>query len=226
VPLIDALSAARFNTYLTWVGNDQEMALRLYTYNTQLCAALSGPLHMLEITLRNTADRRMAATHGPGWLTGGAAGLTPYQVDAIDKAGQTITRQGKQVAHDPLVAELNFGFWASLFSHASHHQWQNLRSVFVTQGLQRRTIAQHLTDLRNLRNRMAHHEPIVALPLAARYQTILQLTGWMEPEAETWINRHSTWLAAYAGHDALVAAPVNGRLSLNPAITILLPQVV
>lgn len=73
---------------------------------------------------------------------------------------------------------------------------------------------------------MAHHEPIVGLPLSARYQIICQFTGWMEPEAETWINRHSTWLAAYAGHDALLAAPGTGDLSLNPAITVLLPQVI
>lgn len=97
MPLIDALSVARFTTYLTWVGNDREMALRLYTYNTHLCAALGGPLHMLEITLRNTVDRQMVATYGPDWLTSRAAGLTQYQIDAVQKASQTITRQGKRL---------------------------------------------------------------------------------------------------------------------------------
>lgn len=49
MPLNDALSHARFNTYLTWVGHDHEMALRLYTYNIHLCAALGSPLHMLDL---------------------------------------------------------------------------------------------------------------------------------------------------------------------------------
>lgn len=229
MPLIDALSHARFNTYLNWVGNDPEMALRLYTYNTHLCSALGGPLHMLEVTLRNTVDRQMVATHGPAWLLTPPAGLlTPYQVDTIQKAVRTLTGQGKALTHDPLVAELSFGFWTSLFGHQSHHLWHGLRPIFSAPSLQRRKVAQLLTDLRTLRNRMAHHEPIVALPLAARYLIITELTGWMEPEAETWINRHSTWLAAYAGHDALQPVPgaVPRRLMLNPAIAALLPQVV
>lgn len=229
MPLIDALSAARFNTYLTWVGNDQEMALRLYTYNTHLCAALGGPLHMLEVTLRNTVDRQMIAAHGPDWLLAPPAGLlTAYQATTIQKAIRTLRDQGKALTHDPLVAELSFGFWTSLFGGLSHHLWHDLRPIFNAPGLQRRRVAQLLTDLRNLRNRMAHHEPIVAQPLAARYLTLSQMTGWMEPEAETWINRHSTWLAAYAGHEALLPVPgaVPRALSLNPAIAGLLPQVV
>lgn len=228
MPLIDALSHARFNTYLTWVGHDHEMALRLYTYNIHLCAALGSPLHMLEITMRNTVDRRMVATFGPDWLTGAPGGLvlTPYQRSAIQSAVDILRRQGKRITHDPLVAELSFGFWTSLFGHQSHYLWQHLRPIFVTNGLQRRTIAHHLTDLRNLRNRMAHHEPIVALPLAAHHQTISQLTGWMEPEAEIWINRHSIWPNAYAGHDALQPDPATGAPILNVAIIQLLPQVV
>lgn len=227
MPLIDALSAARFNTYLTWVGNDQEMALRLYTYNTHLCTALGGPLHMLEIALRNTVDRQMVASHGAAWLLAPPVGLlTPYQADTIQKAIRTLAGQGKALTHDPLVAELSFGFWTSLFGRPSSHLWPQLRPIFQTRGLQRGHLAQVLTDLRALRNRMAHHEPIVALPLAARYLNITQLTGWMEPEAETWIHRHSTWPAAYAGHDALQRDPVTGAFVINPAIAQLLPQVV
>src|SRR3546814_13937111 len=62
---VHALSADRFDTYLKWAGADQTLAERLYTYNVQLSAALYGPLHMLEVVLRNMADARLAAPHGP-----------------------------------------------------------------------------------------------------------------------------------------------------------------
>src|SRR3546814_8982159 len=65
---VHALSADRFDTYLKWAGADQTLAERLYTYNVQLSAALYGPLHMLEVVLRNMADARLAAQHGAAWI--------------------------------------------------------------------------------------------------------------------------------------------------------------
>jgi hypothetical protein len=89
-----------------------------------------------------------------------------------------------------MVAELNFGFWASLFGRRSHHLWQDLRPIFQTRGVQRNGIAQRLDDFRALRNRVAHYEPLLALPLAQRYADITTLTGWLSPSAAAWINEN------------------------------------
>src|SRR3546814_17797872 len=64
----DVCSSDLFDTYLKWAGADQTLAERLYTYNVQLSAALYGPLHMLEVVLRNMADARLAAQHGAAWI--------------------------------------------------------------------------------------------------------------------------------------------------------------
>lgn len=216
MPLIDALSAARFATYATWAGNDTNLALRLYSYNTTLSATLYSPLHMLEVTLRNTIDRQMVQSYGPDWLDGQTVALTHYQTTSIATARQTVQRQGKVLAHDPVIAELNFGFWTSLFGHASAHLWSALRPIFNTKGLQRKGIAGILSELRELRNRIAHHEPIIGQPLDDRYAKICKVTGWMEPDAEVWINQVSTWPAVYIGQAILVLDQGTGRLKVDP----------
>src|SRR3546814_6733368 len=82
-------------TYLKWAGADQTLAERLYTYNVQLSAALYGPLHMLEVVLRNMADARIAAQHGAAWIDDPAILVTNYQTGAIAKARQTLQKDGK-----------------------------------------------------------------------------------------------------------------------------------
>ena len=50
---VAAISADRFSTYRLWADQNDALATRLYTFNVQLSAALYGPLHMLEVALRN-----------------------------------------------------------------------------------------------------------------------------------------------------------------------------
>lgn len=102
------------------------------------------------------------------------------------------TGEGKPITHGQIVAELNFGFWSSLFGRNSNHLWgQILRAIFNTRGLQRPVISQKLRDLRQLRNRVAHYEPILAQPLASLHADVLTLTSWMSIDASAWITTHS-----------------------------------
>src|SRR3546814_4698230 len=90
-------------------SSDLTLAERLYTYNVQLSAALYGPLHMLEVVLRNMADARLAAQHGAAWIDDPAILVTNYQTGAIAKARQTLQKDGKAATRPQIVAELNFG---------------------------------------------------------------------------------------------------------------------
>src|SRR3546814_8003264 len=96
-----------------WAGADQTLPERLYTYNVQLSAALYGPLHMLEVVLRNMADARLAAQHGAAWIDDPAIIVTNYLTGAIAKERQTLRKEGKATTSTQIVAELNIGFWAS-----------------------------------------------------------------------------------------------------------------
>ncbi|UFW92236.1 hypothetical protein BjapCC829_49895 (plasmid) [Bradyrhizobium barranii] len=220
----DALSADRFSTYRLWAAQDHALARRLYTFNVQLSAALYGPLHMLEVALRNVADRRLIATRGVDWMDDPAVLVTPYQQSCVTKSREQLKRDRKAGTHGQMVAELNFGFWSSLFGRQSTHLWGNdLRPIFQTGKLQRHSIASQLSDFRGLRNRVAHYEPILALPLAQRYADIVTLTGWLSPSAVAWINDTSTWPTIYPGIPILVVDPTTGVTSVAPSVLPHLP---
>jgi len=209
--LVDALSTERFSTYLAWAGGDDVLATRLYSFNISLSSALYGPLHMLEITLRNVADRAMTTAFGVDWMDDPAALVTNYQQRCSVDAYNNLMREGKAATHAQMVAELNFGFWSSLFGRTpNNHLWRVLRPIFHAKGLQRSGIAAQLKDFRLLRNRVAHYEPIIALPLAQRYADITTLTGWLSPSAAAWINHTSTWATIYPAVPILTADPATG----------------
>jgi hypothetical protein len=61
------LSRDRLAPYLTYVGGNQDRAIRLYEQNTALAEALYGILQGLEIALRNAIHEQMSHLgSGPG----------------------------------------------------------------------------------------------------------------------------------------------------------------
>jgi hypothetical protein len=92
------------------------------------------------------------------------------------------------------VAALDFGFWTGLFgkpylfqSKRNPRLWPHgLSKIFphASAALTLGGISGRLNDLRHLRNRIFHHEPVWARPdLAGDRDDILELLGWMSPEA-------------------------------------------
>jgi hypothetical protein len=178
---------------------------------------------MLEVALRNVVDRRLTTKRGPGWMDDDKTLPIKYQSDCVAKAREQLTRAGKAATHGQMVAELNFGFWGSLFGRRSHHLWQDLRPIFQTGGIQRSSIALQLDDFRALRNRVAHYEPILALPLAQRYADITTLTGWLSPSAAAWINETSEWTAVYPGVPILITDAETKQTRVSPGVLEFLP---
>lgn len=222
--IVDVLSQERFETYRVWASGDENLAIRLYSYNVQLSTALYGPLHMLEVALRNVTDRKLTAVYGPGWLDNPAVLTSAYQRRCVSDARAQLQREGKAANHSQMVAELNLGFWTSLFGREAHLLWGALRPIFQAKGIQRGTIAAQLRDVRHLRNRIAHYEPILALPLAQRYASITTLTGYLSPTAAAWIQQHSDWQAIYPSVPLLVPDPVTGELRFAAAAEPYLPR--
>lgn len=221
MPLSDILSTDRFATYLGWAQGDVALGERLYSYNVQLSADLYAALHMLEVALRNKVDVALTNAHGAGWLHDHAVMTEAYQQGCVNSAQQILLRDGKAATHSQMVAELNFGFWTSVFGRSSNHLWGTLRPIFQTQGLKRATVAQKLRDLRKLRNRTAHYEPILAQPIAALHQDILDLTAWLSVDAAAWITAHAT--VNYPNTPIIVRDPQTGVSIFDQALMAHLP---
>ena len=96
------------------------------------------------------------------------------------------------LATSRIVAELSCGFWVAMFKNQYQH---TLFGPVLSRVLPPRVKRGHanaaLTRLKDLRNRIAHHEPIHHLALGSLYGDILQVAGWLSPELSQWIGYHS-----------------------------------
>lgn len=64
--------------------------------------------------------------------------------------------------------------------------------------LDRSDIATRLEGIRKLRNRIAHHEPILHYKLDSEYCKILETIGWICPVTAAWVGAASTFPERYA----------------------------
>ncbi len=188
--LRSALSADRFATYLRLARGREVRAQQLYARNAALASAMHGPLHMLEVTLRNAAHDSLSETHGTDWLSGVA--LTTRQRKMIDSATRGLRQQGKEVTSSGLVAEMSFGFWVALFAKRFDQQlWRVALHRAFEPTPARSELHRQLEQLRALRNRIAHHEPILKRDLNGDYEALLEVLAMLSPEVSNWVRHYS-----------------------------------
>ena len=95
-----------------------------------------------------------------------------------------------------VIAELSFGFWRFLLAKRYEAPlWiPTLRHGFpylMGHGY-RNDLHRQLMKLHNVRNRLAHHEPIHHHPLVELHNSLLAVAGWIDPTMRDWINEQST----------------------------------
>lgn len=180
----ESLSRERLDTYR--VAGDREKAIRLHLWNTGVSGAFYGPLQALEITLRNAMHGQLVVRYGPACYDN--AGLDKGALERLATARSKPVRSGD--GSDPSVAALSFGFWVSLLGpggrlpsgrKANYEMtlWRTaLRQAFShREKLTRKQAHSRLNDLRILRNKIAHHEPIFSRDLAKDHECILDAIG-------------------------------------------------
>ena len=185
-----ALSLERFARYVSWAGGDREQALALYTLNTQLSEALYTPLQVLELTLRNRIHTTMAAAHGERWFEVDGLLQAPHQREQVEVALAGLANDNKEPHPGRVVAALTFSFWTAMMSPAYEAQWRSTLSAIAIKSdgrrLSRKQLSRPLTPIRILRNRIAHHEPILHWNLVKHHSAMVEVTGWLSPAAAVW----------------------------------------
>ncbi len=199
-----ALSHERLGTYLNAGGGDREKAIRLHVWNTTISAAFYGPLQGLELALRNAVHGRLSERYGPAWYDNPAAGLDKGALERVERAKTGLLWDNREMKPAQVVAALSFGFWVSLLGpggrigtgrKANYEMtlWRPaIRGAFPHRTrLNRRQAHRPLDRLRDLRNRIAHHEPIFERNLTSDHRQIVDVAGWISPTIQAWIEHYS-----------------------------------
>lgn len=187
----EALSLERFARYLAWADGDRDHAIALYGQNTHLSESLYTPLQTLEVALRNRIHNTLAERKGDGWFGSGTGiVLLSHQSKQVTQAIEELVKAGKTVTAGGVVAGLTFSFWTSMFNKEYEALWQQtlhrIADPTAPKGLKRKSFSARLTRIRMLRNRIAHHEPIIAWNLCKHHNEILELIEWLSPPAANW----------------------------------------
>ena len=171
-------------------GAAHDVTLARYMLNMALSESLYPALQFSEIALRNAVHRELSARCGTdAWVDSPLAQLTPWQQDKVAEAKTALARNRKPLTPGRIVAELTFGFWTGFFNNA--HARTGIgsflsRNAFPhapsTEQYQAR-LDRRWQDIRDLRNRVFHHERILHWrDLDRRHQAILEIIAWMSPE--------------------------------------------
>lgn len=182
------ISPERFGTYLALAEGDRRLAIQMYIRNAALGGAFHGPLQALEVTLRNAVHHALAASCGAFWFDDSRL-LRATEQASVRRANQKIRYQRTP---GRVVAELNFGFWVALFSKSyDHGLWRTDMHLLFTPKPNRRELHDQLDRLRTLRNRIAHHEPILQRDVRVDHEKILWILQMLSPVTAAWVGHHS-----------------------------------
>ena len=205
------LSADRLRPYRISVGGDTELAILLYEQNTLLAESLYGVLQGLEVSLRNKIHEQLAADYGQAeWWD--AVKLESEQGAMLRKARDILSKEGKTLVAGRIVAELSFGFWTGLTGPKYDVLWRDhLVKIFPRRPLQRSEVQTRLNSIRKLRNRIAHHEPILFSGRLQKYvNQIFDTISWMSPTTARWVRSNSSFDERFRSYRAVFPADPNG----------------
>lgn len=220
--LMQAISTDRLTTYhhaATHRGCD---VLDLYVWDRDLAAAAIADIAILEVAMRNALSYTLTHLAGrPDWYAVDL-GLDNRSTTAITRAWRDLP--AAQRTPGRVTAQLMFGFWRNLLeaggdigdgprkTRADYETlWRTgLKNAFPGGRLQARDHGAQFTrtwtlsvikDVHALRNRAAHHEPLVnGFPLPGEqrrltatqgHQACLQLARLLDRDLATWLEANS-----------------------------------
>jgi Abi-like protein len=196
----DWLSQPRLDRYLNECGGDPDRAFQLYVWNGRVASAFLRDLADMEVLVRNAFDGAVqdnweGSSH---WLLDPESPvlvvkLKPDGTDSNHIAREMIQKATAQAggpeiaAPGKIVAELTFGFWASLVNKVrTDDLWTPYISrCFVSPHPSRKDVDRRLASLNSFRNRVAHHEPLINTDLLKMHARILDVCGWISPDVRT-----------------------------------------
>lgn len=208
-----ALSPQRMATYEAAAqpaSPTDPAALNLYAWHAQVSAGLLAPLHICEVVTRNAVSEALEAIYGPRWpwSAGFEQSLPIPKLPYLYNPRRDLQNvRGRFQTTGKVIPELKFVFWQKLFTGRYDSRLWTPHLMRLFPGLSAaKTVAQHRSDiyadldqLRELRNRIAHHEPIFRRNLADDFQRAIRLVEIRCPIT-------AAWMLANQQAQALIAA--------------------
>lgn len=228
------LTHERLRKYLARTDNDVGKALALYEWNHEVGAVLTTTMQQLEVCLRNKISDALSARsfeikHGPNWHTSvklkhSTTDLRSEWERVADKAREN--RNGFDPALPDFVAAATLGFWRELCkpAYAGVFWGKRVATYFPNISITGDTrtllteIHRRVDLILKLRNRIAHHEPIIGAAqepvvgkkLRERHRDMIEVLGWMDTNFAQWVLRGDRFESVMDACPVPKAPPLGG----------------
>lgn len=167
-------------------GGDSNLTVH-YAWNIALAESLYPSLQFLEVVLRNSVHDALSNAYGTPLWWDQANFLNAWGLNEVARVKASIQKDKKTITEGRIVAELTFGFWTALFAPRYEPKVWNKINKKVFLGLKKHERVRgrfqgKLNRLRQLRNKVFHHEPIWHFrTLGTDHQEVLWLIQLMRP---------------------------------------------
>lgn len=189
--IASAVSNARLEAYRPAGASDMDTVVN-YFRNIELSEALYPSLQAFEIALRNSVHGALRRHfHTEFWFDSPDL-LLKWQREAVQRARDELTKNQKPHDANRIVTELNFGFWHSLFNSPYENALWHANGAVLLQDVfpnlprsnrTRRVVWNRIDQIRRLRDRVFHYEPIWQRPLLViEHAQIIEALGWLNAE--------------------------------------------
>lgn len=194
------ISNPRFETYLNATDGSTVEALQLYKWNLEISSAFIIPLQICEVSVRNAISDAIAFVHGENWPFEEGFHIALNDPRRSYSPRKNIRQLKNYDSTGKVIADLKFAFWQHMFTgRHDNNIWNcHLRTVFpnTCSGKSVQTLRQTgyntLDNIRKLRNRIAHHEPIFTRDIQKEYDCVRDVISWRSQVAAEWVDKIET----------------------------------
>lgn len=233
-----AMSTSKLAPYERSMGGDSTKGSGLFLWNITVSAAFFEIISVAEVAMRNAMHNQLTIAFGSHWFSSRDI-FDDRSVRAFNTAWQQLRLTSgtlvTSVAPGKFVGELSFGGWTSLLDAGGWHgrdplrircDYENtlwrpcLHSAFPNNRRGTRKPVHVLArQVQMLRNRIAHHEPLLwGVPdphsptrrnsLNTVHDQVISLVRFVDKDV-------SDWLISVSQVPALLTNPPNGAVGLN-----------
>ncbi|MFT2098276.1 Abi family protein [Marinomonas sp. 2405UD66-6] len=201
------LSLSRMSTFEREVAGSNVNALDLYRWNAQLSSALIYPFHIFEVSLRNAVSDALSNVHSPHWHTAQSFRRSLKRAKkgycSLDDLEKVVRKHSKL---SKVIPELKFVFWEKCFTSRFQRQiWEkhifntfpNHTSLNLSSTDLREYIRIQIGLVREVRNRVAHHEPILKFDIPILMQSLEQIIRLRCEDTSEWMMANQQVLTVY-----------------------------
>lgn len=187
--IIASISRERLTAYSATAASDVE-ALALYELNARLCNCLHELIGGLEIALRNAICSAVIDHYGrQDWYRARVVtrNLSPERRKNIREVRARLQAQHQDERSGRIISGLTFHFWVAI--HENKYRdifWTPFLHKVWPAGSNIKQVHKDLLKMRDLRNRIAHHEPVFKERWRNRSDIAWMRLQQLAPEKHAW----------------------------------------